>query len=194
MNNEQKIIWFAGFYEGEGYTSNDKGNRNRLKVGMDQNDRTPLDIGKEIWGGCIRQRTRKSPASDKICISHSWILNHKQGIKFLSDIKPYMLIPYKIKQMENCISKSKEKWEGVYKCHFCDNIFSDYSGRRRHELNQHINKGQLFQCDLCERTYKSRDSLKRHKRINHKPDASISNKLEMRHTLKCSGNPLGIQS
>ena len=45
MDQQQIIIWFAGFYEGEGTISNDITNRNRYRVSIAQNDRTPLDIG-----------------------------------------------------------------------------------------------------------------------------------------------------
>jgi hypothetical protein len=58
MTPEQQIIWFTGFYEGEGSISNDITNRNAIRI--------PLEIGKKIWGGSIRVRTRKSPASDKM--------------------------------------------------------------------------------------------------------------------------------
>jgi hypothetical protein len=67
MDQQQLKIWFAGFYEGEGCISNDIHNRNRLKISIAQNDRTPLDIGQKIWGGYVRERIRKSSASDKIC-------------------------------------------------------------------------------------------------------------------------------
>jgi len=160
-------IWFAGFYEGEGSISNDINNRNRLKICISQNDRTPLDIGKNIWGGCIRERIRKSCASEKICFGNEWILNHNQSIKFLEDIKPYLLIPYKIEQIKKCEEKLKENWEKEFKCSFCDNIFADPSGRRRHEKNNHIDKGLLFNCSLCDNKYSSRDSMKRHIKLNH---------------------------
>lgn len=48
----------AGFYEGEGYVSNDKSNNNRIRLGIDQNDPTPLYKAQEIWGGSVRARTR----------------------------------------------------------------------------------------------------------------------------------------
>jgi len=51
-------IWMAGFYEGEGYVSNDKSNNNRIRLGIDQNDPTPLYKAQEIWGGSVRARTR----------------------------------------------------------------------------------------------------------------------------------------
>jgi hypothetical protein len=173
---EQQIIWFAGFYEGEGSISNDIGNRNNIRICISQNDRTPLDIGKQIWGGNIRERIRKSPASDKICHGNEWVLNSKDAIKFIDDIKPFMIIPYKINQVKTCIDKfNNEIWDKKFKCNFCDSTFTDMSGRRRHEKNNHIEKGQLHKCELCNNTYNSRDSLKRHIKINHNSVASIQN-------------------
>ena len=49
MNHQQIKIWFAGFYEGEGSISNDTNNRNRLRISISQNDKTPLEIGQNIW-------------------------------------------------------------------------------------------------------------------------------------------------
>ena len=40
---------------------------------------------------------------------------------------------------------------------------------------EHINKGEIFKCDLCNNKYKSKDSLNRHIKLNHKPDASTDN-------------------
>lgn len=174
MDLNQKIIWFAGFYEGEGSISNDICSRNSIRVSISQNDRTPLDIGKEIWGGSIRTRVRKT-LKGKICHGHEWVLYKKDALKFIDDIKPYMIIPYKIKQVQICLKKSKEKWNRKFKCNFCYKEYSDPSGRRRHEKKEHINKGEIFKCDLCNNKYKSKDSLNRHIKLNHKPDASTDN-------------------
>ena len=38
MDNTAFTIWMAGFYEGEGYVSNDISNNNRIRLGIDQND------------------------------------------------------------------------------------------------------------------------------------------------------------
>lgn len=171
MADPVTLAWFAGFYEGEGWVSNDKENRNRLKVGIAQNDRTPLDQGQAIWGGSVIKRVRKSPAtnSTKICTSHAWNLSHAKGLKFIRDIRPYMRIPYKIQQFEKCLAKPKEPWDRRFKCKFCDLDFADPSGRRRHEKKEHVDKGVVHKCEYsgCSRTFKSRDSLRRHHRINH---------------------------
>ena len=157
-----RIIWFAGFYEGEGSISNDISNRNRLRVSISQNDPTPLKIGQGIWGGYVRCRVRIS-ATGKECRGNEWVLSHNDSIRFINDIKPYMLIPYKIKQVEDAFIKMNEVWNKSFKCSFCDSFFTDPPGRRRHEKNQHIDKGLEFICE-CGNKYNSRDSLNRHKK------------------------------
>lgn len=163
--SETDIIWFTGFYEGEGSISNDKSNNNRLKISISQNDKTPLVKAMAIWGGNISKRVRKSPVSDKICVGYEWRISHKSSLKFIDDIHKYMRIPYKINQMNKCIQKSKEGNDEVYKCNFCNKFYKNPSGRRRHEIKEHINKGQLHKCETCMKEYKSKDSLKRHWRL-----------------------------
>ena len=68
MDQQSLKIWFAGFYEGEGSVSNDISNRNRLRVSISQNDITPLKIGKNIWGGNIRNRKRITNPSEAMKI------------------------------------------------------------------------------------------------------------------------------
>ena len=174
MNEEQLKIWFAGFYEGEGTISNDKTNRNRLKVSISQNDRTPLDIGKARWGGHIRERTRKSPASDKICHGHEWQMSHSLAVHFLQDIKPYMLIPYKIQQIEFCEENLNKEWNRKFKCTFCEKEFSDMSGKTRHEKNNHTTLKRLHTCEICNNKYSSLDSMKRHKKQKHETNIIIN--------------------
>lgn len=170
--DDQKIkIWFAGFYEGEGSISNDISNRNRLKLSISQNDDTPLKIGQKKWGGFIRKRTRTT-ATGKICHGNEWTLNHNQALKFIDDIKEFMMIPYKINQIEMAIDNSKKEWNLKFKCSFCDSEFTDNSGRRRHEKNQHIEKGQTHKCKFCEKEYNTRDSLTRHIKNYHNSAAS----------------------
>jgi len=171
---ELRCAWFAGFYEGEGHISTDRSNNNRLRLGISQNDPTPLELGKKHWGGSISKRTRKSPASDKMCTCYEWRLSHNDSLKFIDDIRPYMIIPRKIKQLEEAIARSKEGSDVEYACTFCDETFAYASNRRRHERTQHIERGTRFECDVegCSRSYKTRDSLTRHQRLDHKPDAS----------------------
>jgi len=167
MDQQTFAIWFAGFYEGEGSVSNDKSNRNRLHICVAQNDRTPLDMACQRWGGTVRKRTRVSPASEKICFGHEWTIRGIQTDRFIEDISPYMIIPYKINQLKQAQEISKQKWITKFKCNFCDKTYTDPSGRRRHEKKEHIDKGTLFQCDICPNTYKSKDSMNRHKKLNH---------------------------
>ena len=133
MNNTLFTIWMAGFYEGEGYVSNDKSNNNRIRLGIDQNDPTPLIKAQKIWGGSIKHRIRKSPASDKICHGNSWRLCQKDALKFIEDIKPYLQIPYKINQLQTAIEKSKHGLKRRFSCKFCSN---DYANDR-HEKKVH---------------------------------------------------------
>ena len=137
MNNTAFTIWMAGFYEGEGYVSNDKSNNNRIRLGIDQNDPTPLVKAQKIWGGSVRTRTRKSPASDKICHGNSWRLCQKDALKFIEDIKPYLQIPYKINQLQTAVEKSKRGLKRRFPCKYCSNDYSNPSGRRRHEKKVH---------------------------------------------------------
>jgi hypothetical protein len=139
-NDKQKYVqWFCGFYEGEGWVSNDISNNNRMKLGIAQNDITPLEIAKNIWGGTIRRRCRKSPASEKICIGYEWILRHHDAIIFLNDIKPYMLIPYKKSQVDKVLERVDAGIQRRFKCKHCDCDYASPSGRRRHEKNVHLN-------------------------------------------------------
>jgi hypothetical protein len=153
------VIWFCGFYEGEGSVSNDKSNNNRIRLSISQNDRTPLDLGKSIWGGNIRERIRES--KNKTCHGHEWTLNHNQAIQFINDIKLHMKIPYKIKQIEDAFEKTEQGHKGEYSCSFCDKIFNIAANRRRHEVNIHINNEERYSC-ACGLQYTSRDSLTRH--------------------------------
>ena len=136
---EKVIQWFAGFYEGEGWVCSDKGNCNRLRLGIAQNDRTPLDIGKNIWGGTIKERIRKSPASDKICKGYEWTLPHVKSLEFINDIKPYLLIPQKINQINTAITNFESGERKRYKCKTCNDDFANPSSRRRHEKYFHQN-------------------------------------------------------
>ncbi len=132
-------IWMAGFYEGEGSISNDISNNNKLRLSISQNDVTPLEKAKEVWGGNIIERIRKSPASDKICIGYEWRICHNESLKFIEDIKPYMIIPYKINQLEKALETSTKKLNRRFKCESCEKDFASPSGRRRHFKLVHIN-------------------------------------------------------
>ena len=135
--DDLSIAWFSGFYEGEGSISNDISNNMRLRVSISQNDRTPLDIGQKFWGGTVRIRKRKSPASDKICIGHDWVLRHHESLKFINDIKPYMKIPYKMKQIDMVMERLTKGIMRRFNCPHCDQDYASPSGRRRHVLTNH---------------------------------------------------------
>ena len=133
------LQWFCGFYEGEGSVSNDIGNNNRLRLSISQNDSTPLEIAKKFWGGTIIKRVRISPASDKICTGYEWRLPHKQALVFISDIKPHMIIPQKINQIDRVLNIFKTAEKIFYKCHNCKEEYANPSGRRRHFKQVHQN-------------------------------------------------------
>lgn len=133
------VQWFCGFYEGEGCICNDKSNNNKLRISIAQNDKTPLLLGKKIWGGSVRERVRKSPASDKICVGHEWRLSHHESLIFINDVKPYLVIPYKITQIDNAIKLATEGLKRRFKCPDCDLDYASPSGRRRHVKSVHLN-------------------------------------------------------
>ena len=135
-------IWMAGFYEGEGTVVNDISNNNKIRVFIYQNDPQPFNIAVKFWKGKIRKRERKSPASDKICTNYEFRLCHHESLKFINDIKPYMCVPYKIKQIQDAVDKSNTKLNKRFKCYYCENTYASPSGRRRHvkqshEIDQH---------------------------------------------------------
>lgn len=133
------VQWFCGFYEGEGWITNDITNNNRFRIGLAQNDNTPLELAKEIWGGNIRKRERTTNATKKLSVGYELILSYNQSKEFIKDIKPYMVIPYKIKQIEEAEKKAEEGLNIRFKCKYCDLDYAAPSGRRRHELQTHIN-------------------------------------------------------
>ena len=139
MNNDIFKIWMTGFYEGEGSISNDISNNNKLRLCISQNDVTPLEKAKEVWGGSVRQRIRKSPASDKICIGYEWRIGHTESLKFIEDIRQYMIIPYKINQLENALKTSTVKLDRKFKCKLCEKEYASPSGRTRHFKSEHTN-------------------------------------------------------
>ena len=138
-SKKEVVQWFSGFYEGEGSVSNDVGNNNRLRLSISQNDKTPLEIAKKIWGGAIAKRVRKSPASDKICIGYDWRLPHKQSLVFIEDIKPFMLIPQKINQIQRVLEVFERGDKFFYKCRSCDKEYANPSARTRHFKHSHQN-------------------------------------------------------
>lgn len=94
---------------------------------------------KKYGGGSILSRTRKSPASGKLCYGNSWRLSHHGALKFLADIEPYLQIPYKINQIKIAKEKAKLGLKRRFKCKYCEQNYASPSGRRRHEKKIHIN-------------------------------------------------------
>jgi hypothetical protein len=150
------------------------GNRIRMGISQQRSLGTPLKLAQEVWGGHIAKRTRKSPASDKICVGYEWRLSHIASLRFFDDIRPYMIIPYKKVQLAAAIKRSRVKADHSYSCAFCEETFGYASNRRRHERTHHLEKDSCFTCDGCSKPYKTRDSLTRHKRQSHKTNVSGS--------------------
>ena len=170
--SRDQLLWFAGFYEGEGSVSNDKSNNNRLRLSISQNDPLPLNLAKQLWGGQVYKRVRKSPASDKVCTGYEWRIGHNGATAFIEDIQPFMIIPTKIEQIETVMKRCQQGSNTTYACRFCSKVYSAPSGRRRHEKKEHVQKGQTFEC-ICGNSYKSRDSVRRHQKVCQKyADAS----------------------
>ena len=130
-------VWMCGFYEGEGTICNDISNNNAIRVCIYQNENCFIEA-KKRWGGTIRERTRKSPASEKICVNYEWRLSKHEAEAFISDIKSYMRINYKITQMNNALNLSTQKINRKFKCKYCDKEYANPSGRRRHEKKSHL--------------------------------------------------------
>ncbi len=137
MDKQRYIQWFCGFYEGEGYICNDASNNNRIRLGIAQNDRTPLDLAVQLWGGQIQCRVRKSPASDKICTGYEWRVCHRGALQFIEDIRPHMLIPYKINQVNLAIQRAQDGCIRRFQCTQCSNTYANPSARRRHVKQVH---------------------------------------------------------
>lgn len=173
------LSYTAGFYEGDGCIFIDVANSNAMSVNIDQQTLEPLHLFKEKWGGFIKERSRKSPASDKMCQVYTWVIKSKATRQFIEDIKDHMIIPYKIEQMDAIIEKSKTKSDKLYKCNLCDKTFSNAPNRRRHEKTHDDNT--IFACTECDKTYKSSDALKYHIESTHslvedKPTCRVCNK------------------
>ncbi len=133
------LQWFCGFYEGEGWITNDITNNNRYRIGIAQKDPMPLELAKEIWGGSIRKRDRITNATSILSTTYELILSYNQSKQFIEDIMPYMIIPYKINQVKTAIEKADKGLDKRFKCKYCDLDYAAPSGRRRHELQIHIN-------------------------------------------------------
>lgn len=175
--DQQEIfkIWIAGFYEGEGCVCNDKSNGNRMRMSISQNDPTPLEKARDIWGGSIQKRVRKSPASDKICTGYEWRLGHRDAVAFFADIEPYFQVPQKLQQLQDARDAAAKGYKARWPCPHCEKDYANPAARRRHVLVQHTEPGKKYDCNVCGNMYASKESLARHVKTNHKnTDASPS--------------------
>jgi hypothetical protein len=134
--DDTDLVWFCGFYEGEGCICNDISNNMRFRVCISQNDRTPLYLGKKRWGGVIRERTRIS-LTGKTCKGYEWVMYYNDAKKFIHEIYPYMKIPYKKNQVDAAILLVEKGIERRFGCSYCDNDYASPSGRRRHIRSVH---------------------------------------------------------
>ena len=57
--------------------------------------------------------------------------------------------------------------DGYYSCNYCSRIFKK-QGHIKEHVEVHFD-GLLLQCDLCEKTCRSRTALRQHKSYRHKP-------------------------
>ena len=78
----------------------------------------------------LLKRVRKSPASNKICTGYEWRISHNESLKFINDIQPYMIIPYKINQIKQVMERYKQGNNEIYKCNFCEKTYKNPSGRQ----------------------------------------------------------------
>ena len=100
-------------------------------------------------------------------------MSHHESLVFIKDIKPFMMIPYKINQINICVDKATHEWARSFKCSFCEKFILIHLVDEGMKKNNHIDKGVLHKCKICDKEYNSLDSLKRHKK-NHNSVASPS--------------------
>jgi hypothetical protein len=79
-------------------------------VAVSQNYRTPLDMAQRRWGGAVRERTRIT-ASGYVSHGYEWSIRTKAAYNFIMEIKPLMIIPYKIRQVERALKILEIPWE-----------------------------------------------------------------------------------
>jgi hypothetical protein len=113
---------------GSGSIINDKSNNERIRLSISQNDITPLLLAKKIWGDSVRERNRIS-LNGKMCNGNEWTISQNFALKFIEDIKSFMIIPYKINQINVTLEKMNKGNNIKYKCNFCDSIYSAPAGR-----------------------------------------------------------------
>jgi len=87
MNKQEKTIYFAGFFDGEGYLGYGFDGRTEVRI-----CNTYLPVLKQLkksYGGGIYQR-KKTPKRHKQ--AYDWIITGKDDVRnFLTDIKPFLI-------------------------------------------------------------------------------------------------------
>ena len=58
--------------------------------------------------------------------------------------------------------------EGRFVCPHCDRSLKTPQGLRMHVRDQHMQKGLQFECKICHRIYKSKNTLSNHMSLYHK--------------------------
>jgi hypothetical protein len=102
MTYEEKVIWSAGFFDGEGCACIAKQARKDttwmsyvLSVSVCQKDPRPLDILHELYGGRVLNYKLKG------ITYHRWVANSNQAVAILNAMLPYLIL--KKDRAEVCI-------------------------------------------------------------------------------------------
>jgi len=91
-----------------------------------------------------------------------------------------MRIPYKIQQVERVLSQAKIGLNWRFKCNYCDKDYASPSGRRRHEVNVHLQDNQVLVLDDSTDEYSSDEHEGDTAKLREHPkDLTTSYSLEM---------------
>jgi len=113
MTREEKVIWAAGFVDGEGCISIIK-NRHAgcvrgyyytMRVAVSQRGRRPLDELAKLFGGVVRPAQRGSDL-------FVWVASTQMGADALNEMLPYMIV--KKQQAKVAISFANRRIERGY--------------------------------------------------------------------------------
>ncbi len=85
-----EVVYAAGFFDGEGcvYLNALKNGGASLRVKVSQNNRKPLELLQEIWGGsiCLAANKKKARNTWNLCLASA------SGERFLAAIRPYAIV------------------------------------------------------------------------------------------------------
>ena len=106
LTRKEERIYFAGFFDGEGYVgiqrcsskTAKKGYRNILVVSLTNTNPKPVNLACKIYGGRIDQYTPKKGKK----LAYQWRIWSKKAAVFLLDVLPYTLV--KKEQVEIALS------------------------------------------------------------------------------------------